>query len=72
VSLAFLKKAKIPQKIKQNPYSLYTFDNQPMLANKEKIDKKIRPIPVTVETHQKMLNLDMTKTSTYDAIFRLL
>jgi hypothetical protein len=41
MSPAFFRKAKIPQKIKQNPYSLYTFDNQPMLANKEKIDKKL-------------------------------
>jgi hypothetical protein len=27
VSPAFLKKIKIPQKTKQNLYSLYTFDN---------------------------------------------
>jgi hypothetical protein len=71
MSPAFLKKAKIPQKTKQNPYSLYTFDNQPILANKEKIDKKTRPIPVTVGTYQEMLNLDMTETSTYNATFGL-
>jgi hypothetical protein len=72
VSPAFFKKAKIPQKTKQNPYGLYIFDNQLILANKKKIDKKTRLIPVTVGTHQKMLNLDMTKTSTYNTIFGLL
>jgi hypothetical protein len=72
MSPAFLKKTKIPQKIKQNSYGLYTFDNQPMLANKEKIDKKTGLIPVTIETYQKMLNLDITKTSIYNAIFGLL
>jgi hypothetical protein len=51
VSPAFFKKTKIPQKIKQNPYDLYIFDNQPMLTNKEKIDKKTGPILVTVKTH---------------------
>jgi hypothetical protein len=71
ISPTFLKKAKIPQKTKQNPYDLYTFDNQPILANKEKIDKKTRLIPITVGTHQEMLNLNMTETSTYDATFGL-
>ena len=71
MSPAFLRKAKIPQKIKQNPYDLYTFDNQPILTNKERIDKETKPIPVNVGTHQKMLNLDMTKTSTYNATFGL-
>jgi hypothetical protein len=42
-----------------------------MLANKEKIDKEIRLIPVTVGTHQEMLNLDMTETSIYNATFGL-
>jgi hypothetical protein len=51
MSPAFLKKAKIPQKIKQNPYNFYIFDNQLMLANKGKIDKKTRPILVTVGTY---------------------
>jgi hypothetical protein len=51
VSPAFLKKAKIPQKTKQNLYSLYTFDNQPILINKEKIDKETESILVTVGTH---------------------
>jgi hypothetical protein len=51
VSLTFLRKVKIPQKIKQNFYDLYIFDNQPMLTNKEKIDKETRLIPVTVETY---------------------
>jgi hypothetical protein len=51
VSPAFFRKAKIPQKIKQNPYSLYTFDNQSILANKEKIDKEIGPISVNVGTY---------------------
>ena len=27
ISPIFLRKAKIPQKTKQNPYGLYTFDN---------------------------------------------
>jgi hypothetical protein len=44
----FLKKAKIPQKIKQNLYGLYIFDNQPILANKEKIDKETRSVLITV------------------------
>jgi hypothetical protein len=48
VAPAFLRKAKIPQKIKQNLYSLYTFDNQLILANKGKIDKEIRLISVNV------------------------
>jgi hypothetical protein len=51
VSPAFFRKAKIPQKIKQNPYGFYIFDNQPMLANKGRIDKKTGPIPVTVEIY---------------------
>jgi hypothetical protein len=51
MSSAFFRKAKLPLKIKQNPYSLYIFDNQPMLANKGKIDKKTRPISVNVGTH---------------------
>jgi hypothetical protein len=72
MSPAFLKKIKIPQKIKQNLYNLYTFDNQPMLANKRKIDKKTRLISVTVGTYQKMLNLNMIETSTYNIIFGLL
>jgi hypothetical protein len=72
VSPAFLRKAKIPQKKKQNPYGLYIFDNQPMLANKEKIDKKTRLMPVTVGTYQEILNLNMTETSTYNATFGLL
>ena len=71
VSPAFLRKAKFPLKTKQNPYGLYTFDNQPMLANKRKIDKKIRPISVNVGTHQEMLNLNMTETSIYNTIFGL-
>jgi hypothetical protein len=71
VSSAFLRKAKIPQKTKQNPYGLYTFDNQPMLANKKRIDKKTRPIPVNVGTYQEILNLDMTETSTYNVTFGL-
>jgi hypothetical protein len=42
-----------------------------MLANKEKIDKKTGPILVNVGIHQKMLNLDMTKTSIYNITFGL-
>jgi hypothetical protein len=71
VSLAFLQKARIPQKTKQNFYGFYIFDNQPMLANKGKIDKEIGLIPVNVGTHQEMLNLDITETSIYDATFGL-
>jgi hypothetical protein len=71
VSPAFLRKARIPQKTKQNLYGLYTFDNQPMLANKGRIDKETGPISVTVGTHQEMLNLDVTETFTYDATFGL-
>jgi hypothetical protein len=71
MSPAFFRKAKIPQKIKQNLYGLYTFDNQSILANKEKIDKETKSIPVNVGTHQKMLNLDVIKTFTYNAIFGL-
>jgi hypothetical protein len=51
VSLTFFRKAKIPQKIKQNPYDFYIFDNQPILANKEKIDKKTGSISVNVGIH---------------------
>jgi hypothetical protein len=67
----FLRKAKIPQKIKQNPYSFYIFDNQPMLANKGKIDKETGLIPVTVGIYQEILNLNMTETSIYNIIFGL-
>jgi hypothetical protein len=42
-----------------------------MLANKRKIDKKTRLIPVTVGTHQEMLNLDITETFTYNITFGL-
>jgi hypothetical protein len=43
-----------------------------MLANKEKIDKKTKLIPITVGTYQKILNLDIIETSIYDVIFGLL
>jgi hypothetical protein len=72
VSLIFFKKAKIPQKAKRNPYGLYIFDNQLMLANKGKIDKKTESVPVTVGIYQEMLNLDVTETSIYDITFGLL
>jgi hypothetical protein len=72
VSLAFLRKAKLPLKIKQNPYGLYTFDNQSMLANKERIDKETGLISVNVRIHQEMLNLDVTETFTYNITFGLL
>jgi hypothetical protein len=72
MSLAFLRKAKLPLKIKQNLYGLYIFDNQPILANKEKIDKEIKSISVNIGTYQKMLNLDMTETFTYNITFGLL
>jgi hypothetical protein len=42
-----------------------------MLANKGKIDKKTGSISVTVEIYQKMLNLNVIKTFTYDIIFGL-
>jgi hypothetical protein len=48
MSPAFFRKARIPQKIKQNFYDLYIFDNQPMLVNKGKINKKIESISVPV------------------------
>jgi hypothetical protein len=51
ISPAFFRKAKLPLKTKQNPYSLYIFDNQPILTNKEKIDKETRPISVNVGIH---------------------
>ena len=66
MSLTFFRKVKIPQKTKQNLYCFYTFDNQPILANKERIDKETGPIPVNVGIYQEMLNLDMTKTFTYN------
>ena len=72
VSPAFLRKVKLPLKIKQNPYDLYTFDNQLMLANKRRIDKETKSIPVNVGTHQEILNLDVTEISTYDITFGLL
>jgi hypothetical protein len=71
VSPAFFRKVKIPQKIKQNPYGLYIFDNQPMLANKRRINKKTKLIPVTVGTYQEMLNLDIIETSIYNVTFGL-
>jgi hypothetical protein len=42
-----------------------------MLANKKKIDKKTGLIPVTVETYQEILNLDVIETSIYNIIFGL-
>jgi hypothetical protein len=48
VSPAFFRKAKLPLKIKQNPYGLYIFDNQLMLVNKERIDKETGLILVNV------------------------
>jgi hypothetical protein len=71
VSLAFFRKAKLPLKIKQNLYGLYIFDNQSILANKGRIDKKTRPISVNVGIYQEMLNLNVTETFTYDATFGL-
>jgi hypothetical protein len=43
-----------------------------MLANKGRIDKEIRLISVIVGTYQKMLNLDVIETFTYNIIFGLL
>jgi hypothetical protein len=43
-----------------------------MLANKRKIDKETKLIPVTIGTHQEILNLDIIKTSTYNITFGLL
>jgi hypothetical protein len=71
MSPAFFRKIRIPQKIKQNLYNLYIFNNQPMLANKGKIDKKIRLILITVGTYQEMLNLDITETFIYNITFEL-
>jgi hypothetical protein len=51
VSPAFFRKAKFPLKIKQNLYDFYIFDNQPMLANKKRIDKKTGLISVNVGIH---------------------
>ena len=48
-----------------------TFDNQPILANKERIDKETGLISVNVGTHQEMLNLNITETSIYDITFGL-
>jgi hypothetical protein len=62
VSLAFLKK---------NLYGFYIFDNQPILANKGRIDKEIELILVHVGIYQEMLNLNVTETFTYDTIFGL-
>ena len=42
-----------------------------MLANKRKIDKKTRPIPVNVGIYQEILNLNVTETFIYNVIFRL-
>jgi hypothetical protein len=69
ISPQFLRKAGIPQKRKEKPYSLYTFDNQPMLANNGKIDKETGPILISIGTYQKILNLDVTETTAYDATF---
>jgi hypothetical protein len=71
VSPKFLRKAGISQRDKRKPYSLYTFDNQPMLANNGRIDKETGPVPVSVGSHQEMLNLDVTETAAYDATFGL-
>jgi hypothetical protein len=72
MSPAFFRKAKFPLKIKQNSYNFYIFDNQPILANKGRIDKETKPILVNVGTHQEMLNLDVTETYTYNITFGLL
>jgi hypothetical protein len=72
MSPTFFRKAKIPQKTKQNLYSLYTFDNQSILTNKGKIDKETGLIPVNVEIYQEILNLNVIKTSTCNIIFGLL
>ena len=71
MSLTFFRKVKLPLKIKQNLYSLYTFDNQPILINKKKIDKETGSILINIGTHQEMLNLDMIKTFTYNVTFGL-
>ena len=71
MSPAFLRKAKLPLKTKQNPYGFYIFDNQSILANKGKIDKETGLILVNVGTYQEMLNLDIIKTSIYNITFGL-
>ena len=71
MSLTFFRKAKFPLKIKQNLYGFYTFDNQPMLINKGRIDKETGPISVNVGTYQEMLNLDVTETFIYNVTFGL-
>jgi hypothetical protein len=42
-----------------------------MLANKGRIDKETRSIPVNVGIYQEMLNLDMIKTFIYNITFGL-
>jgi hypothetical protein len=71
VSPKFLRKAGILTRNKEKPYNLYTFDNQLILANNGKIDKKIGPISISIGNYQELLNLDIIEITVYDATFGL-
>jgi hypothetical protein len=51
---------------------LYAFDNQPVRGNDGRVTKETVPLRVQVGTHVEEMVFDITKTSTYNAVFGLL
>ena len=71
LSSYFVDKAGILQRKKRYRYTLYIFNDQPTRVNGGKITEETVPLEIRVEAHQERLSFDITKTSTYDATFRL-
>jgi hypothetical protein len=51
---------------------LYAFDNQPVRGNDERVTKETVPVRVQIGTYIEEIIFDITRTSTYDAVFKLL
>jgi hypothetical protein len=72
LSPVFREKCQIPYKNKIRGYTLYAFDNQPVRGNDGRVTEETVPLRVQVGTHVEEMTFDITKTSTYDAVFGLL
>jgi hypothetical protein len=72
LSLAFKEKYQIPYRNKSRGYTLYTFDNQSVKGNNERITEETVSLRVQVGTHVEEMVFDITKTSTYNMVFGLL
>jgi hypothetical protein len=68
----FVKKAQLHIQIKKYQYTLYKINNQPIAKNDGTVVKKIIPISVDIQRHWERVNFDITRTSIYDAVLKLL